>query len=92
MNTKTIINIKADKKVKTQAQDIAQRLGIPLSSIINSFLKQFIRTEEVTFSTATKMTPELEAVLHDVEQDRKRGKNVTKEFSLEEAVKHLSSL
>ena len=92
MNTKTVINIKADKTVKKQAQHVALRLGVPLSSVINSFLKQFIRTEEVTFSAAPKMTPELEAVISEIERDRKNGKNISGPFTVEKAITHLSSL
>ena len=62
MSNKTIINIKADKEVKDQAKRLAERLGVPLSTVINSFLKQFIRSEEVTFSNARVMTPRLEAL------------------------------
>lgn len=92
MSTKTVINIKADKEVKKQAQHIAERLGVPLSSIINSFLKQFIRTEEVTFSNASKMTPELELVLSLIEEDRKNKRNISGPFTISEAINHLSSL
>ncbi len=92
MAKKTVINIKADKEVKERAQHIAERLGVPLSSIINSFLKQFIRTEEVTFSNASKMTPELESVLAHIEEDRKNKKNTSKLFTVSEAINHLSSL
>ena len=92
MNTKTVINIKADKTVKKQAQHIAERLGVPLSSIINSFLKQFIRTEEVTFSIVPKMTSELEAVISEIERDRKTGKNISGPFTVERAIARLSSL
>jgi addiction module RelB/DinJ family antitoxin len=92
MATKTIINIKADKEVKEQAQLIAARLGLPLSTIVNSFLKQFIRTEEVTFSTARTMTPELESLLTEIEEDRKHNRNFSGPFTYEEAVEHLDSL
>ena len=92
MNTKTIINIKADRDVKEQAHSVAERLGVPLSSIINSFLKQFIRSEEVTFSTSSYMTPELESVLEQVEKDRSNKRNVSKSFTINEAVSHLSKL
>lgn len=92
MATKTIINIKADKEVKEQAQKVAGRLGLPLSTVINSFLKQFIRTEEVTFSGGATMTVELEAVLAEVEKDRQSGKNISGPFTLDQAVRHLSSL
>lgn len=92
VSMKTVINIKADKEIKTQAQNIALRIGVPLSSIINSFLKQFIRTEEVTFSAVPKMTPELESVLTEIESDRKKNKNISGPFSVEEAVDYLSRL
>lgn len=92
MAKKTVINIKADKEVKEQARQVADRLGVPLSTIINSFLRQFIRTEEVTFSGARTMTPELEAVLAEVEKDRAAGKNLRGPFTVDEAIKHLSSL
>jgi len=92
MSNKTIINIKADKEVKDQAKRLAERLGVPLSTVINSFLKQFIRSEEVTFSNARVMTPGLEAVLEEVEKDRKEGKNISGPFNVKEAINHISSL
>ncbi|MBI2613440.1 MAG: type II toxin-antitoxin system RelB/DinJ family antitoxin [Candidatus Levybacteria bacterium] len=49
MNT-AVINIKTDPKVKAQAKKIARKLGFSLSSIINAFLKQLIKTRRVTFS------------------------------------------
>src|SRR3989338_10548619 len=47
---KTMINIKADREVKIQAQKTAKRLGVPLSLVINNYLRDFIRTKEVRFS------------------------------------------
>lgn len=92
MAAKTVINIKADKAVRDQARQVAERLGVPLSTIINSFLKQFIRTEEVTFSGAKVMTDELVSVLMDIEKDRVLRKNISGPFTAKEAAKHLRSL
>ena len=50
MNTKTILNFKIDKKLKESAKDTAQKLGIPLSTVMNAFLRQFVNEKEVTFS------------------------------------------
>src|SRR3989338_10390339 len=47
---KTIINIKADREVKIKAQKTAKQLGVPLSLVINNYLRDFIRTKEVRFS------------------------------------------
>ncbi len=43
MNT-ALINIKTDPEIKKQAQEMANRLGLSLSSILNAYLRQFIRT------------------------------------------------
>ena len=37
---KTMINIKADKEVKESAQRVAAELGLPLSTVINAYLKE----------------------------------------------------
>ncbi len=47
---KTMINIKADREVKVKAQRVAKNLGIPLSLVINNYLRNFIQTKEVRFS------------------------------------------
>jgi addiction module RelB/DinJ family antitoxin len=44
MNT-ALINIKTDPAIKKQAQELAQKLGLSLSSIINAYLRQLIRTK-----------------------------------------------
>ena len=41
MNTLTILNIKTDKKLKAEAQKVSAELGVPLSTVVNAFLKQF---------------------------------------------------
>lgn len=55
-NTHTILNIKTDKKLKAQAKEVATELGVPLSTVVNAFLKQFVRDKEVTFS-ANELRP-----------------------------------
>lgn len=78
---KTIINIKADKDVKKRAQDVARELGLPLSTVINAYLKQFIRTRRVILSHTPHMTPELETLIGRVETDVKKGRNLSPAFS-----------
>lgn len=77
---KTIINIKADKEVKKRAQDVARELGIPLSTVINAYLKQFIRTRRVILTHTPYMTPELEILIGRVEADVKKGRNLSPSF------------
>jgi addiction module RelB/DinJ family antitoxin len=59
---KTIINIKVDKDVKEKAMKTAKDMGVPLSIIINAFLKQFIRYKNVTFTTS-EPSKKLERIL-----------------------------
>jgi len=90
---KTIINIKADKEVKEEAQKVAQELGLPLSTVINAYLKQFIRSREVYISSAPQMNPELEKLLGQVEKDIKSSKNISGPFSTaKEMDAHLDTL
>ena len=51
---KTMINIRADKEVKENAQKIAGDLGLPLSGIINAFLKEFVRSKKYLFPLSQK--------------------------------------
>ena len=43
----TVINFKTDKKIKTQAQRIAERMGLNLSDILNVYLRDFIVQKEL---------------------------------------------
>lgn len=90
---KTMINIKADKEVKENAQRVAQELGLPLSGVINAFLKEFVRNRSVSFSAIPRMTPYLEGIIGKVEKDIKQRKNISPAFSsAEEANAYLDTL
>lgn len=90
---RTVIHIKADVEVKENAQKLARELGLSLSDVINASLRNFIRTREVRFSDIPIMTPELEKLLDIVEEDIKKGCNLSPAFeSGEEMDKYLDSL
>ncbi len=75
MNTHTIINIKTDKKLKVEAKKVSGELGVPLSTVINAFLKQFVRDKEITLSANQyRPTPYLERILEEAELEYKAGK------------------
>ena len=90
---KTLINIKADSDIKAQAQQIAKDIGIPLSTIINAFLKEFVRKKEIYFSTSSDLNPEFEAVLAQIEKDIQKKKNLSPKLrSANEVSLYLDSL
>ncbi|MFA6297313.1 MAG: type II toxin-antitoxin system RelB/DinJ family antitoxin [Candidatus Paceibacterota bacterium] len=78
---KTLINIKVDKEIKDQAVKLAQEIGIPLSTAINAFLRQFVEKREVTFSSPFKMSKKLEAIVSKAEKDIKSGDNMSPAFN-----------
>ncbi len=39
---KTVLNVKVDREVKIKAQQVARKLGIPLSLVVSQILKNFI--------------------------------------------------
>ena len=78
---KTMINIKTDREIKVKAQKVAKEMGLPLGTVINGFLRQFIIAKEVRFSAPYQMTPKLEKILNRVENDIKFGRNISPVFS-----------
>ncbi|MDP3953496.1 MAG: hypothetical protein Q8P99_01590 [bacterium] len=78
---KTVINVKTDKEVKEEAQRIAKELGIPLSTVVNSYLKDFIRDREFTISLEPQLRPEVWGEMQKAVADAKKGKNVSPVFS-----------
>lgn len=89
---KTMINIKADREVKEKAQMVAQELGLPLSTIINAYLRQFIRNKEVHFFVEGELKPSVKKRLNRLHKDVKEGKNLSPVFdSAEEAIRWLHS-
>ncbi len=90
---KTVINIKTDKVVKENAQEIARDLGLSLSDIVNASLRNFIKTREIYISAVPQMTPELERLLGPIEKDIVFGKKLSPAFSsADEALGYLDTL
>jgi addiction module RelB/DinJ family antitoxin len=68
MNTATILT-KTDPKVKLEAQKTAKALGLSLSTVIDSFLRDFIKTKKL-LSAGEVPTPYLENILKKAKKER----------------------
>ena len=90
INTKTLITIKTEKTLKTAAQEVAGEIGISLGTLINIFLKQFVRTKEVNFSVSYKPTPYLLKAISKAEKEYAKGE-LPKVGSVKELVKEMRS-
>ncbi|MEX0931954.1 MAG: type II toxin-antitoxin system RelB/DinJ family antitoxin [Candidatus Paceibacterota bacterium] len=93
MNTHTILNIKTDKKLKAEAQKVASELGVPLSTVLNAFLKQFVRDKEITLSANQyRPTPHLEGIIAQAQKEYEAGDFVGPFKTGEDFITHLKSL
>ena len=85
-----VVNTKVDPKTKKEAQETAEKLGMPLSVVIKAFLKQFIKTKTVTFSASDEYPSEyLIKTIKQAERDRKAGKGSPVFKTGREAIKWL---
>ncbi|MEY3783769.1 MAG: hypothetical protein RLZZ230_91 [Candidatus Parcubacteria bacterium] len=78
---KTVLNVKTDVDVKEQAQLLAKHLGVPLSIIVNSYLKEFIRSGEFTLSSEPKLKSEVARRISQAVNDIAVGKNASPTFT-----------
>lgn len=73
MNTAVIIT-KTEPEVKKKAQAVAREFGISLSSLINAYLKQLIKTKTVTFSAKDEVpNARTRAILKQAEKNLKKS-------------------
>lgn len=88
-----MINIKADREVKREAQRLAKELGLSLSAVVGASLRQFIRDREVRLSVGLEPSSYLKNILRKVEKDVRTGKNFSGPFrTAEEIRRHLDRL
>ena len=73
MNT-AVINIKTEIVTKKQAQKVASELGLSLSSLINAYLKNLVKTKTVYYSKAEEPSEYLRAAIREAEEDLRLGK------------------
>lgn len=76
MNT-AVINIKIEPDIKKKAQQIAGDLGFSLSSLINGYLKQLIRSKRVNFSLSEEPSDYLIQTLKESKEDIKAGRVIS---------------
>ena len=77
----TTIVIKTTKALRNDAKRLAGELGIPLTTVVNALLKQFVREREITVSlepmpTAKKIA-EWEKMSEDMDKHPKKYKTFT---------------
>ena len=88
MNTTLHVNI--DKKTKAEAARLADELGLDLSVIVRASLKNFIQTKTFHVEKTYRMTPYLESLIEEINNE-KGNSNWSGSFSTAEEIEnHLS--
>jgi addiction module RelB/DinJ family antitoxin len=76
----TVISVRTDKDIKNEAAKVAKSVGLSLSTLINSYLRQIVATRRIELYAPEPMTPKLEGLIAKVEAELASGK-VSKKFS-----------
>ena len=68
-----MINVKTDVKLKKKAQEVARDLGLPLGTIINRYLQEFVIEQRVVFQRPEIPNAETRKAIEQVRKDWKKG-------------------
>jgi addiction module RelB/DinJ family antitoxin len=82
----TTLTIKTDKKLRDAAKRTAQELGVPLTTILNALMRQFVRDKEITLCSHAPNAETKRAMLQ-----AKERKNLEEFASFAEWKKSMSS-
>ena len=71
MKTATV-NFKTDEEIKRQAQILARIIGVPLGSILNAYLREFVASQEVYFShPSLKKERTIQQIVQNLDESEK---------------------
>jgi len=74
-----ILNIKTDRDLKNEAQALAGEFGVPLTTVINSYLRQFIRERKLVLEMEPRVKNDLMESWHNISQEE--NKKTKKSFT-----------
>lgn len=85
----TVLTVKVDSAVKKSAQELAESMGLTLSALINTYLRQVIMTRKVELFAPEKATPQMEKIIAEAEKEIAAGDFVGPFNSAEEFLEEL---
>ncbi len=83
------MSFKIDKDLKIKAQQTAKAIGVPLSTLINAYLKDMAATGRVELTAIEEMTPQMERIIKEVEGEIARGETYGPFHTAEEMIASL---
>lgn len=85
------IYIRTELETKRKAQKVAKEIGISLSGLVNTYLKQVIRTKKVEFS-AEEPSEYLIKAIKKARENRKKGRGSPIFDNAEDAIAYLHKM
>lgn len=85
----TTLTIKTEKRLWGDAQRTARELGIPLTTVVNALLRQFVRERILTLSVEPKPTAEKMALWESISKEADKGKSIKTFSNVEGLLKDL---
>jgi len=76
-----MITVRTDSKLKRDAQSLASNLGIPISTVINNSLREFVLNRKITFTEPFVPNIYTQERLSKKIKDIRQGKNLVGPFS-----------
>lgn len=73
INNTTMVHVKVRKKVKSDAQQVARKLGISLSLVAEQAFRDFAVGKRLVIEEPLVPSKKLEKILKEVDHDLRRG-------------------
>lgn len=83
------IYIRTEPETKKQAQKVAREIGMSLSTLLNTYLKQVIRTKKMEFNLEEEPSEYLINTIKKARENRKQGKGSSIFANIEDDLKWL---
>lgn len=85
----TTITIKTNKTLRDQAKMVAEKLGIPLTTIINAYLGEFVRERSFAISLEPEPTKKKLNLWRNISKNLDSNKNTKTWNDIETLISHL---
>jgi len=73
-NTKTLLTVKTDKTLKKAAEETAARVGLPLGTVVNGFLRNFVAEQRIEFSAPLIPNARTRRIIDEARREFTAGK------------------
>ena len=85
-----VINFKTDPQLKEDAQKTAEELGFNLTSILNAYLRQLVKTKTIFFSANMEIpNTYLQGLIKQADEDLKTGNHSPKFKTADDFISYL---